>query len=857
MSVSYKCLECFATGKKHMIKADRRSRVSDFKSKFSEYDNARSKTWASVQTAARDFVELLVDINTAGFHPEDFFSPDNVCEVLTSLLSAGIQKRKHVSDVLSTAYHCVRFSRKYHRELYNARRFWCILFEHLLGFPDPQFFEGIMVFFFVVAPAFTEKFKCLSCSSYNIVIDEYLYLTGAFQPEKFFLIFKRLYELDEKQITSRDTAFSLDYRKVVSPLFAPAVAEKEWYSLKENRPVDFMALIIHLSLTRPVILDLLLVNEPGIPMLMDILRNESCKRMHAPIIFSVDTMLSIDSSDSRYGLLHKLLKQLDYSLILKFAVYDSISYVRTLAQRVIIHTLRFLDAARKSGFCFGRPHKFDLLNVEYGKLKNMISKGGLDDKVFAFVIITERTESERENVTKEKFQDYAVCILNAWCEDRFIGPERETNDELISCVMNFLVSVGPLDEKQYPSLAKSYTVKCLSKFYNYDVKDIKLLSRVNTVNICQTSFSKKLELFRLVPMEVWVDEIYDLYERDKRGEIKKILYSQMMPVTVKLIHYNLCIMYHVKKSRVLEQLQHDQMSFLKTLKTDESGNMCLYVNGENWSDRVEYVQTDRIGQSSVLIEVELADKMMEVLVATVFDKSMPERYNTIAVACIAHLMHDEGVDVSKHISDRLVSEAMGMYDDAINRYYLSDGGDFKAALTNKPAGSKLTVKGGTREERKEAKKRNKREAKASKAMGREVFLSIDKSTKEKYDRIAREKGKSKSNDSPLPSEPPASSSSSVNKSTKVKNTKQQQASTKPDPKPNKDAEASNGKPMEPKKIKKCALPSCGRVKPSAHEGDSDARQRFKKCGRCRAVTYCGRECQTKHWVEHKLSCEQI
>jgi len=844
MADAYKCLECFTTARKHVVKTDQ-SKVLDFKGKFSEYNNVRGKVWESVQTSSRDFVELLVDISTAGLHPEEVFSPDKACEVLTSLLSAGIQKRKHVSDVLSTVYHCVCLSRKYHHQLYNARRFWFMLFEHILGFPDRQFFEGVMVFFFVVAQAFTEKTKFMCCSSYKIVIDEYLYLTGAFQPDKFFPIFKRLYVLDEMELTSRDTAFSLDYKKVVSPLFAPAVAEKEWYSLKENRPVDFMALIIHLSLTRPVILDLLLVNEPGIPILMNILRNDSCKHMHAPIMFLVDTMLSVDSSDSRYGLLHKLLKQLDYSLILNFAVYNDLPYLRALAQKVIIHTLRFLDAARKSGFCFGRPHKFDLLDVEYAKMRNMISKGGLDDKVFAFTILTERTETERESVIREKFPEYAVCFLNAWCEDRFTRVQKETKDELVSCVMNLLVSVGPLDEKLFPSLAKSYTVKCLSKFYNYDVKDIKLLSRVNTVNICQTSFDRKLELFRLVPIKVWVDEIYDLYERNNKNDIKKILYTQLMPVTVKLIHYDLCIMYHMKQSGVLEELNSDRMRFFQSLKADKFGNMSVYVNGENWTKMLDYVKSDGIDKSSVVIKAGLADKMMEVLVATVFDKSMPERYNTIAVACIAHLMHDEKLDVSKHITDKLVSEALEMYNDAINRYYLSDGGDFKAALTQSKM-SKVSIKGTTKEERKEAKKRNKKEAKASKAVAREVLRGLDQTTREQYDRIVRE-SKSKSHDSSPPS--------SVHKKNKVQSSKEQ-ASMKSDPSAKKIAQAGN-QAKEQMKIKKCALPSCSRIKPPVDHGDLVARRRFKKCGRCRAVTYCGRECQAKHWIEHKLSCEEI
>jgi len=42
----------------------------------------------------------------------------------------------------------------------------------------------------------------------------------------------------------------------------------------------------------------------------------------------------------------------------------------------------------------------------------------------------------------------------------------------------------------------------------------------------------------------------------------------------------------------------------------------------------------------------------------------------------------------------------------------------------------------------------------------------------------------------------------------------------------------------------CAL--CARTLPS-----------MKRCTRCRAVLYCGRECQVKHWAAHKSACNQL
>jgi hypothetical protein len=31
----------------------------------------------------------------------------------------------------------------------------------------------------------------------------------------------------------------------------------------------------------------------------------------------------------------------------------------------------------------------------------------------------------------------------------------------------------------------------------------------------------------------------------------------------------------------------------------------------------------------------------------------------------------------------------------------------------------------------------------------------------------------------------------------------------------------------------------------------------KRCSRCRAEWYCGRECQVKHWKQHKTLCEYV
>ncbi len=31
----------------------------------------------------------------------------------------------------------------------------------------------------------------------------------------------------------------------------------------------------------------------------------------------------------------------------------------------------------------------------------------------------------------------------------------------------------------------------------------------------------------------------------------------------------------------------------------------------------------------------------------------------------------------------------------------------------------------------------------------------------------------------------------------------------------------------------------------------------KKCGRCKKIRYCSKECQKKHWTEHKKTCKEV
>lgn len=269
-----------------------------------------------------------------------------------------------------------------------------------------------MVFVMVICQIFTEKTRILCCGPYLVTVDSYHYITEHFHPGKFYPIFKKRLEIQEKNITSNDAAFTVDYRHCVSPLFAPSVAEAEWFSLKKNQPVEFMSILTHMFLTRPLIAELLFIKAPGIPVLMSAFRNKSCKHMHASLMFCLDAMLSIDN-DCKYNLFLQLMKNLDFTLILKMAAYDDLHYLRALAQKVILRTLSFIEAASKNRIIFSLPRKSDLLEVDYDHLKDMISSGGMDDQVFVFVLVKERVEKDREKILKKNMNLQLVFCTHA------------------------------------------------------------------------------------------------------------------------------------------------------------------------------------------------------------------------------------------------------------------------------------------------------------------------------------------------------------------------------------------------------------------------------------------------------------
>jgi len=381
-----------------------------------------------------------------------------------------------------------------------------------------------------------------------------------------------------------------------------------------------------------------------------------------------------------------------------------------------------------------------------------------------------------------------------------------------------------------------------------------LLSRVNTVNVCQTSFDKKLELFRLVPIKTWGEEIYDLYRN--RRNINKNLYSQLMPVTVKLIHYDLCILYHMKSSGVLEELNGERMQLFRSLKPDTFRNMCVYVNGENWTKMLDYVKADGLNKETSKIPQSVADKMMEVLIATISDKSMPDRYSTIAVACMAHIMHHDELDVSKHITRSLVSTVNEMYQDEANCFYLSDGGDFKDALTKKQY-AKLGF-GDTKKKSDKQAVKGPRDKKLVEALQSSLKIAETFSACKNEVGITKLKNKNGTKTRAI---------ISIIPNPKAKNSDCQRSHSKENPKSEKqpapkiveiddDDGEKREKEKKTKKIKTCALSSCPRSKSGGEQTMSEsAQKRFKKCGRCRAVSYCGKECQAKHWSEHKKHCK--
>ncbi|GLC34360.1 hypothetical protein PLESTB_000737700 [Pleodorina starrii] len=65
-------------------------------------------------------------------------------------------------------------------------------------------------------------------------------------------------------------------------------------------------------------------------------------------------------------------------------------------------------------------------------------------------------------------------------------------------------------------------------------------------------------------------------------------------------------------------------------------------------------------------------------------------------------------------------------------------------------------------------------------------------------------------------------------------------------------------PPPPGELKRCAFVKvCGNPRCDNFEGPCEESLSLKKCGRCKAVRYCGAACQQQHWPEHKKICQLL
>lgn len=60
-----------------------------------------------------------------------------------------------------------------------------------------------------------------------------------------------------------------------------------------------------------------------------------------------------------------------------------------------------------------------------------------------------------------------------------------------------------------------------------------------------------------------------------------------------------------------------------------------------------------------------------------------------------------------------------------------------------------------------------------------------------------------------------------------------------------DDKKNNAPPLDPSKLHKCHWPACFNT------------ANLKACSRCKKVKYCGRDCQSRDWAQHKLVCRNL
>ncbi|XP_065646931.1 uncharacterized protein LOC101238868 isoform X1 [Hydra vulgaris] len=197
----------------------------------------------------------------SGTKATEVFSTTDFEVFLTKLLLASLCNSNDLSLTLQTAHQCNLFSEEYRVTTFLNKKFWnAIVMSDL---PDVQFFEAFLVY--------------VSCSSKKTQ-----YIDRVIETSAFVSVLKRLIEIQKKNISSKETSFSLKF----SDYFRECKELQNCYDFyQENMPVAVLCYILTSCLKVDSFLRSFLKTPGGVKIIFDVLKAPCCFFMHPAFIY--------------------------------------------------------------------------------------------------------------------------------------------------------------------------------------------------------------------------------------------------------------------------------------------------------------------------------------------------------------------------------------------------------------------------------------------------------------------------------------------------------------------------------------------------------------------------------------------
>ncbi|XP_057315406.1 uncharacterized protein LOC130656543 isoform X2 [Hydractinia symbiolongicarpus] len=486
------------------------------------FETPEIKLWLCPDETALEFSSMLT---VAKKHSktivlEEFVPPIHYNCVLTSLLLSGLKNVKSLSKVFEAVCDTILLSKDYQSYMYINRPFWEAIFRKLFTLPDVQFFEAMMMYAAVIAQVSSqseisdrareerENLVIVSSSDFNMIL-RYV------EAEKYADVFRRLLQLQEKNISSQNGAtFGLDYNRVMERFFATDLHRSYWQR-DSSHPVDVIAILMFTFIAHPDILDALVNKSDGVKVLMDVLRSKACKRMHVLIMFSFDNLI-VNTHIMIPQIFRGLMRTIDYSLMLIYATSDSEPYapkdssLRKMSQKIVIDTLRHREndsvGTNQSYF-----QKIEVLTaVDLITLERLLCKDDAHTSKFCVVLTSEIVVngSKRDIVVDSEIPRCAAKFLSS-----LVDADTNSSDNVFVILkgLSLFSRLGLEDKKRQEKLSKINVVGVVAKFLTNNNELIRIACREAVSNLTEFSHDARVEVFKVIKFKNVVTEAHQYY----------------------------------------------------------------------------------------------------------------------------------------------------------------------------------------------------------------------------------------------------------------------------------------------------------------------------------------------------------